>query len=124
MKTNLTTIGRIIFALAVAFFGIGHLMNANAMTGVVPGFLSGMALPLVYLTGICLLAAAVSFLINRYTFYAGILLAVFLILVILTVHVPGLSDEARSQLSIAMIVKDTAMVGAALMVAGMGRSRM
>ena len=120
MKTNLTTIGRIIFGLAVAFFGIGHLTNANAMSFMIPGFLSTMAVPLVYFTGVCLLAAAVSFIINRYTFYSGILLAIFLIIIILTVHLPGLSDPARMQISMSMMVKDSAMAGAALMIAGMG----
>lgn len=120
MKNNLVTTGRVIFGLAVAFFGIGHLTNANSMSFMIPGFLSTVAVPLVYFTGVCLLAAAVSFIINRYTFYSGVLLAIFLIIIILTVHLPGLSDPARTQISMTMMVKDSAMAGAALMIAGMG----
>ncbi len=118
---NLTTIGRILFGLTVAFFGVGHLTNAEAMSGMIPSFLSGMAVPMVYFTGVCLLAAAVSFIINRYTYYAGILLAVFLIIIVITVHMPGLSDPATAQMSVSMVVKDTAMAAAALMVAGIGK---
>ncbi|MEO6168115.1 MAG: DoxX family membrane protein [Chitinophagales bacterium] len=118
---NLTTIGRIIFGLTIAFFGVGHLTNANAMSGMIPSFLSGMAVPLVYVTGICLLAAAISFIINRYTYYSGILMAILLIIIVILVHIPGLSDPARAQMEIGMIVKDTAMAGGALMIAGMGK---
>lgn len=118
---NLSTIGRIIIGLSVAFFGIGHLTNANAMSGMIPSFLSSMSVPLVYFTGICLLAAAVSFIINRYTYYSGLLLAIFLILIVLLVHMPGLSDPTTAQISTAMIVKDTALAGASLMIAGIGR---
>jgi putative oxidoreductase len=121
MNMNLTTIGRIIFGLTIAFFGIGHLTNANAMSGMIPSFLSGFAVPMVYFTGICLLAAAVSIVINRFSYYSGILLAIFLILIVITVHMPGLSDPAMAQVSMSMIVKDTAMAAGALMIAGMGK---
>lgn len=121
MNMNLTTIGRIIFGLTIAFFGVGHLTNANAMSGMIPSFLSGMAVPLVYVTGICLIAAAISFVINRYTYYSGILLAIFLIIIVLTVHLPGLSDPARVQMAMSMTIKDTAMAAGALMIAGMGK---
>lgn len=117
---NLTTIGRIVFALTIAFFGVGHLTNANAMSGMIPSFLSGIAVPMVYFTGICLLAAAVSFIINRYSYYSGLLLAIFLIIIVITVHIPGLADPAMAQVSMSMIVKDTAMAAGGLMIAGMG----
>ena len=123
MKNNLVTIGRIIFALAIAFFGIGHLTNANAMAStMVPSFLSGIGVPLVYVTGICLLGAAVSFIINWYTYWAGILLSVFLILVGLLVHIPQLSDPSGQQVAMSILVRDSAIAGAALIIAGIGRS--
>ncbi|HUM45878.1 MAG TPA: DoxX family membrane protein [Chitinophagales bacterium] len=118
---NLTTIGRIVFGLTIAFFGVGHLTNASAMSGMIPSFLSGMAVPLVYVTGICLIAAAISFVINRYTYYSGILMAIFLIIIVITVHLPGLSDPARAQMAMSMTIKDTAMAAGALMIAGMGK---
>jgi putative oxidoreductase len=121
MRTSLANIGRIVFALTVAIFGVFHLTNANAMSAMIPSFLSAVAVPVVYLTGTCLLAAALSFIINRYTYWAGLFLAIFLVLIILLVHVPGLSDPARAQMATSMILKDTAMAASALMVAGMNR---
>lgn len=118
---NLTTIGRIVFALTVAFFGVGHLTNANAMSGMVPSFLSGLSVPIVYLTGICLLAAAVSFIINRYTFYSGILMALLLVIIVVSIHVPMMSDPAQAQMATTNVIKDIAMASAALMIAGSGK---
>ena len=121
---NLTTIGRIIFALTIAFFGIAHLTNAQSMAQMIPS-LSGMAVPVVYITGACLLAAAVSFILNRYSFYAGILLAVFLFLVILLIHLPGMSspDAMMAQTSMSMMLKDAAIASAALVIAGIGTKK-
>jgi putative oxidoreductase len=118
MSNVLYTVGKIIYALTIAFFGIGHLTQADKMQGAIPSALSFMALPLVYITGVCLLLAAVSFIIDRWARIAGILLAVFLILIVLTVHIPHLPDQT----AMSMIIKDTAMAGAALMIAGNARS--
>ncbi len=124
MNQTLTLIGRIIFALTIAYFGIGHLTSAQAMTGLVPAMFSGVATPLVYLTGVCLLLASVSMLINKWMRWAGILLAVFLVLTVLMVHVPNLAapEEMAKMTAMTMIVKDMAMAAAALIIAGMDKS--
>jgi len=82
-----------------------------------------MAVPLVYITGFCLIAAAISIIINRYTYYSGILLAIFLIITIMMIHVLGLSDPdpMRAQMSMSSILKDAAMAAAALVIAGIGK---
>ena len=118
MNNMLYTVGKIIYALTIAFFGIGHLTNAEQMKGAMPSTISSMALPLVYITGVCLLIAAVSFIIDKWARVAGILLAIFLILVVLMIHVPHLPDQT----AMTMVIKDTAMAGAALMVAGNART--
>ncbi|MBS1658455.1 MAG: DoxX family membrane protein [Chitinophagales bacterium] len=124
MNNTLITIGRIILALAMAFFGIGHLTSAQAMSSMIPSFLSSMAVPLVYVTGIFLLLVTVSFIINKWTKWTGILLALFLIMIVLLVHVPGLSnpDAMAAQISMSMMVKDLGIAGAALIVAGLSKS--
>jgi len=118
MSNVLYTVGKIIFALTIAFFGIGHLTHAEQMQGVVPSALSSIAIPVIYITGVCLLLAAVSFIIDKWARIAGILLAVFLILIVLTVHIPHLPDQT----AMSMVIKDSAMAGAALMIAGNARS--
>ena len=118
MSNTFSVIGRIIYAFTIGFFGVTQLMNAASVAGTVPPFLSSVAIPFVYFTGICLVAAAISILINKWTMWSGFFLAMFLILVVLTVDIPHLPDQT----AMTMIVKDSAMAGAALFIAGDARS--
>jgi putative oxidoreductase len=122
---NNTSIGRagvILYALVIGFFGVSHFLHGISMAGMVPSFIPG-GLFWVYLTGAALIAAAISFLIGKKTKLAGVLLAIFLLLVVLTIHVPALvhsPDESASRFSLTMLIKDTGLAAAALMIAGKG----
>ena len=87
----------------------------------VPSWVPGGGVLWVYLTGVALIAAAVSFAFNRLTRVSGILLAVLLFSFIATVHVPGLAAEATMQMSMVSILKDFALAGGALLIAARGR---
>jgi putative oxidoreductase len=114
-NTTLFKIGVILYALAIGYFGVNHLLHANAMAGAVPSYLPGGSF-WIYLSGAGLVLAAISFLINKYTRMAAILLALFLVIVILTMHLPG----AMKGGDLTMLIKDTAILGGALMIAGKG----
>jgi uncharacterized membrane protein len=88
---TISKIGMILYALVIAFFGVNHFVNGTGMAKMVPSFLPGGVI-WVYITGAALLAAAISFLINKQTRLAGLLLAVFLLLIVLTVHLPAVSN--------------------------------
>ena len=62
MKILTDLIARILFVIPLAGFGAGHLMNAGDMAGMVP--VPGGVF-WIYLTGIALLAAAVSIIIKK-----------------------------------------------------------
>ena len=116
-------IGVILYALVIGYFGVNHLMHATDMAGWVPDFMPGGGKLWIYITGVCLVLAAISFLIGKYTMIAGLLLAVFLVIIVLTIHVPDYNhatDASAKNLSQAMILKDIAMAAGALMVAGKG----
>jgi uncharacterized membrane protein len=122
MKALTSTVARILFAVPFIVFGVMHLGNANAMSGMVPSFIPGGVF-WVYLTGIALLLAAVSFIIQKYTDYAGLLLAGLLGLFILTIHLPGLGSTEpvtipRMQLSLTNLLKDLGLAAGALILAG------
>lgn len=104
------SIGKYLYAVPFAIFGIFHFMNAKGMAGMAFG-----SEILVYLTGVALLAAAVSIIIGKLDKLAGILLAVFLILTALLVHLQGAT--AGDQASTSNLLKDLALAGAALMYA-------
>ena len=108
-------LGKYIYALPFAIFGIMHFMNAGAMAGMAPG---GVAM--VYFSGLALIAAAVSIIIGKMDKLASVLLAVMLILFVLLIHLPGVmsGDEAQMMSSMPNLLKDLALAGGALIYAG------
>jgi hypothetical protein len=57
-------VAAIIYALAIAAFGILHFMSASEMKTMLPDYIPGGA-AIIYLTGACLLAAAIAIIIEN-----------------------------------------------------------
>ena len=112
----ITSIGKYIFLIPFAAFGLFHLMQGADMAGMVIPNLPGNTI-LVYLTGVGMLAFVVSALIGKYDKLAGVLLALMLILIVVLVHAPGLSAEDNT-MAMSMTLKDLGLTGGALMFAG------
>jgi len=124
-NTTISKIGTIFYALVIGFFGLNHFMNGTGMAKMVPSFLPG-GVVWVYITGTCLLAAAIAFLINRQVRLAGILLALFLLLIVVTVHLPAVlnaPDDGSRRFPMVNLIKDTGLAAAALLVAGRSPAR-
>ena len=92
-----------------------HMLNANQMTGMVPAWLP-LKLVLVYVTGLSLIAAAVALIINKKAKLAMTLLAVELLLFVVLIHLVNVIGG--DQMQMAMVLKDTALAGAAFYIAG------
>jgi putative oxidoreductase len=121
-NSSITRIGTILYALVIGFFGINHFLNASGMAGMLPSFFHG-AVFWVYLTGAALILAAISFIIGKQTRIAGLLLAVFLLIIVVSIHLPAVinaPDEAASRFPMTNLIKDTGLAAAALMIAGKG----
>ena len=103
-------IGKYLYAIPFAIFGVFHFMNAQAMAGMAFG-----STILVYLTGVALIAATISILIGKVDKLAATLLALFLILTAVLVHLPGATEG--DQASTSNLLKDLALAGAAMMYA-------
>ncbi len=112
------SLGRWVFALPFAIFGLFHFLNADAMANyVVPAYMPAKAI-WVYLSGAGLIAATVSMLIGKYDKLATTLLGIFLLLLVLMVHLPGaMAGGEGAQASMSMLLKDLALAGAAMMYA-------
>lgn len=108
-------IGKIVYAVPFAIFGLFHFIAAPAMSGIVPSYIP-FPIVWVYLTGLSLIAASVSIITGIKTHLATILLAVLLGIFVILVHLPGAA--AGNQASTAALLKDTALLGAALLIAG------
>ncbi|MBI9054150.1 MAG: DoxX family membrane protein [Bacteroidales bacterium] len=113
----LTTIGRILFALPFAVFGLNHFFMVDFYTGMLTSFIPGSSFTIL-LTGLALIAASISIIIKRYIKLSCILLAIMLLLFILTIHIPQLFDASTKMFAMVELLKDLALMGGALMIAG------
>jgi putative oxidoreductase len=113
-------IGVVLYALVIGFFGVNHFLNGTGFQNTIPAIIP-YHIFWVYATGVALIAASISFLTGKYTRAAGLFLALFLLIIVLTIHLPAvIRSEGNPIVSISLtnLVKDTGIAGAALMIAG------
>lgn len=103
-------LGKYLYAIPFAIFGLFHFMNANAMAGIAFG-----SPILVYVTGAALIAVTVSMLIGKYDKLATTLLGIMLLLFVFLVHFKGAT--AGDQAATGNALKDLMLAGAAWMYA-------
>src|SRR5215470_7520417 len=118
-NATLFRIGTVFYALVIGFFGINHFLYGTGMQKMVPAFLPGGVF-WVYLTGACLLLAAIAFLIDKQVRLAALLLALFLLLIVLTVHLPAVlsaPDSNARRFPLTNLIKDTGLSAAGVVVA-------
>lgn len=122
MELLTSKISRYLFSLPFIIFGFFHLMAGSNMAGLVP--IPGGVF-WVYLTGIAMIAAGVSFLIGRMDYWAGVGLGTLLVIYAVSIHLPGVmnaADEMAGQTSMGNMLKDLALAGGAFMM-GHGGSK-
>jgi putative oxidoreductase len=117
---NLKNIGRIVFAIPFAIFGMMHFMMASNMVGMVPSWVPG-GIFWVYVTGIALIAATISIISKKQIYLASVLLAGLLLIFVLTIHLPGImgDDQMMKQMAMSGLLKDMSLAGGALLIAGL-----
>ncbi len=114
MKNVLYNLGKYLYAIPFAISGLMHLIKGSEMGGAVPSFIPGGVF-WVYLTGVALLGASISLIINKYTKLSMLLLGIMLLIFVLTIHLPALSNPQMMQMAMAGLLKDTMLAGAAFM---------
>jgi len=119
MKNNLATWGRVLYALPFGIFGIFHLMQAKNFADMVPQAFPGSGVFWAYLTGVVFLLVAASLLSGRNVKQASLLLAFQLLVFILVIWIPGIRNPEMQQIAMVNLLKDTALIGAALTLAAM-----
>ncbi len=126
MKNLISTrLAIIVFAVIIAFFGANTILNANHMAANVPNFLPASKW-MVYLSGAGFLLAAMAFIIDRYAKIAGYLLALQLLIIVISVDVPGIVHAATTPIKMLFItnmLKDAALAMAAVLIADISRER-
>ena len=112
-------IGSIVYALIIGVFGLNHFLDTG-MQKMIPSFMPGGPV-WVYIIGALLLLAALSILTGKQTKLAAYLLAAFLLILVLSVHLPSVlraEDASYRRLPLINLLKDTGLAAAALMIAG------
>ena len=114
---KLTTIGRILFALPFALFGINHFLMLNYYLGMLTSFVPLGAYTII-LTGIMLIAACISIITKILVKFSTLLLAGLLFIFIITIHIPHLFTDADKTITIIALLKDISLMGGSLMISG------
>ena len=115
-------VARILYVLPLAMFGLGLFTNADSMANMMLSGIPGGKI-LVYLTGLALIAAAVSILIKKKASLATLLLGIMLVLFAFIIHMPGMSnsDEMMAMTSTSNFFKDLGLAGSAFFMSGVFR---
>ncbi len=114
---RITSIGRILFALPFAFFGINHFVMMDYYMGMLTSFIPQTAFVMI-LTGLMLIAASISIITKKYVILSTFLLAGLLFLFIVTIHIPHLIAGVDKTITLIALLKDISLLGGSLMIAG------
>ena len=116
------TLGRYVFGIAIACFGIQHYMYVSSHPGLAPGppWLVGGAFA-ACVAGALLLVSGIGVVAARHTLVPAAALGAFLLLYVLFLYVPLLSARLTDPNLWTSSTELLAMVGSALALAGTGR---
>ena len=115
MKNN-TRIAQIFFGIPWLVFGLQHFLYGEFVASLVPAFMP-FKLFWAYFTGAAMFAAGLSFIVNRFTRIAALLLGLMLSLFILLIHVPALFAKPFAVAAWTRPLQDTALACAAFLLA-------
>ncbi len=114
---KITTIGRILFALPFAIFGINHFLMMDYYLGMLTSFIPRTGFIMI-LTGIMLILASISIITKKFVAISTILLATLLFIFIVTIHIPHLINGIDRTTDLIALLKDVSLLGGSLMIAG------
>jgi uncharacterized membrane protein YphA (DoxX/SURF4 family) len=114
---KLTTIGRILFAIPFALFGINHFLMLDYYVGMLTSFVPLGAYTII-LTGIMLMAVSISIITKVLVKFSTLLLAILLFIFIITIHIPHLFTDADKTITLIALLKDISLMGGSLMISG------
>lgn len=114
---KLIAFGPVFEAAPLLVFSMEHFLDAHDLMKIVPRWLPG---PLfwTYFVGVCLAAAAVSFIAFRCVRWSASLLALLFLIIVATLDLPNLAKEAHDRFFWILTVRETAFAAGATVLAG------
>ena len=114
---NITSLGRILYAIPFALFGINHFLMTDYYLGMLTSFIPLGAYTII-LTGILLIVASISIITKKFVKLSTIMLACILFIFIITIHIPHLIEGHDRTVTLIALLKDISLMGGSLMIAG------
>lgn len=110
-------LGPVCDAAALAAFAAEHFTAAHDLAPIVPRWLPD---PLfwVYFFGAALLAAAISFVIWRWVRWSAVLLALFFVIVVVTLDLPNVPSHLHNRIFWTLTARELSFAGGAMVLAG------
>ena len=118
-EETISRIAVVILSVVLAVFGFYHLLYPQNMITYIPSFLPG-GIVWVYVAGAAIILAAIAFLTHKQVKLAGYLLAVLLIIIVLTYHLPNYlnaGDPDIRTIKFIDILQDSALAAFAMYIA-------
>jgi len=114
---KLIAFGPVFEAAPLLVFSMEHFLDAHDLMKIVPRWLPG---PLfwTYFVGVCLVAAAVSFIALRCVRWSASLLALLFLIIVATLDLPNVAKEAHDRFFWILTVRETAFAAGATVLAG------
>lgn len=117
MDKLMNFLGRLIYTIPFLGFGAMHLKNGSQMGGMVPSYIPGGVF-WIYFVGVAMILASLAIITGKQGRNACFGLALMLLVFIVTVHLPGMSNPQTQMMSMMGLLKDSGLMGAALVIAG------
>jgi len=116
---NLSTIGRILFALPIGLMGVNHFIMTPIFTAQLEGSLIPNGAFTIMVSGLMLIIVSLSLILNKFTKIACFWFAGLLLLFIVAIHIPGLFSPEHNvaQWAYIELLKDSSLMGGALLLA-------
>lgn len=122
-NSHITIIALTVFALVIGFFGANQILHADKLVATAPSFLPAPKI-FIYFTGAVLILGAISFIIDRFARLFGYLIALILLVIVFTVHIPGMMQAPDSHIKMLFLsnaLKDTAIAMGAIVIGNLSK---
>ena len=113
---RISTLGRVLYALPFAFFGINHFVMYDYYMGMLTSFIPFGGYLIIF-TGVIMIAASLSIIFKKFIRITAISLAILLLIFILAIHIPDLFHEDTKMIGLIMLLKDTSLMGGSILIA-------
>jgi len=113
---RISALGRILYALPFAFFGVNHFVMFDYYMGMLTSFIPFGGYLIIF-TGVIMISASLSIIFRKFIRLTAITLAALLFIFIVAIHIPDLFDPETKMLGLLMLMKDTSLMGGSILIA-------